>query len=199
MNQAAGLDELAAGSAWRANKLKSFKERVRGTCELRPCFAQLLTRAQALALGISDDPAVLNVLRSLEEHSSSLEQLGVRQKDGTQPRPWWADGEYDDERADAANDAGTRRLTSKRAKRCVLADGSRRAWSCRTGMSHLSQQNFHNAYDAFTDAIRLSPLKVVWLHIRFARRLGADAGSHRLRTTPTVLLWPCTLATTQAP
>ena len=38
MNQAAGLDELAAGSAWRASKLKSFKERVRGTCELRPRF-----------------------------------------------------------------------------------------------------------------------------------------------------------------
>lgn len=65
-----------------------------------------MTRAQANALGISDDPAVLDALRSVEEHTDSLEQLGLRQKDGSQPRPWWADGEYDDKRADAANDAG---------------------------------------------------------------------------------------------
>jgi cytochrome c-type biogenesis protein CcmH/NrfG len=31
-------------------------------------------------------------------------------------------------------------------------------------MSHLSQKSFRNAYDAFTEAIRLSPLKVVQLH-----------------------------------
>ena len=104
---------------------------------------------------------MLKVLRSLEEHSSSLEQLGVRQKDGTQPRPWWADGEYDDERADAANDAGTRRLTSRRAKRCVLGGRLTAGVVRGAGMSHLSQQNYRNAYDAFTDAIRLSPLKVV--------------------------------------
>ena len=29
MNQAGVMDELAAGSTWRANKLKSFRERVR--------------------------------------------------------------------------------------------------------------------------------------------------------------------------
>jgi len=68
---------------------------------------RLLTRvAQALALGIADDPAVLDALHSLQEQTEGLETLAVQQKEGTRPRRWWADGEYDDARADAANDAG---------------------------------------------------------------------------------------------
>ena len=62
--------------------------------------------AQALALGLADDPAVQDVLRCVQEHTEALELLKVQQQDGTAPRKWWMDGEYDDERADAANDAG---------------------------------------------------------------------------------------------
>ena len=102
---------------------------------------------------------MLDTLRRLEEHTDSLEQLGVRQKDGSQPRPWWADGEYDDKRADAANDAGARRYISTREAPRPRGRLTARVICC-TGMSHLSHKNFRNAYDAFTEAIRLSPLKV---------------------------------------
>ena len=32
------LDELAAGSVWRAHKLQSFKQRVRDPCDSRFCL-----------------------------------------------------------------------------------------------------------------------------------------------------------------
>ena len=102
-----------------------------------------------------------DALRGVQEHTEELELLRAKQEHGTQPRPWWADGEYDDERADAANDAGACGCPLlRRAPDC----GNAASFACSphpgAGMSHLARHDHRNAYDAFTEAIRLSPLKV---------------------------------------
>ena len=63
--------------------------------------------AKAKALGFEGDPAVEAALERITEHTHALEGFALRQQQGDTPRRWWADGEYDDSRADASNDHGT--------------------------------------------------------------------------------------------
>ena len=95
-------------------------------------------------------------LAGVAEHTEALEALAAAQRDGTQARPWWADGEYDDTRADAANDTGAR---PRRA--CASCGACRRhlTHAHLAGMACLQRKELLPAYDAFTEAIRLSPSK----------------------------------------
>jgi hypothetical protein len=113
-------------------------------------------------LGLLDDPAVQRELENIAEQTDALEVLTRRERDGAQPSRWWADGEYDDTRADAANDAGAA---------CVLADACTSPPSVplrcddaltrrvQAGAACFARKEYHAAYDAWTEAIRLSPLK----------------------------------------
>lgn len=105
---------------------------------------------RARCLGLADDPAVAALLGSIQSQTTDLEELQQRQSQPGYERPWWADGEYDAGRADASNDAG------------MAAFGSGR---------------HGEAFDCFTEAIRLCPTSAVYHCNRAAAalRLGRPA------------------------
>ena len=124
-----------------------------------------ITRPQARRLGLLDDPQIQRVLCGIAEHTSALEDLATLQRQSTTTRRWWADGEYDDTRADAANDKGA---CGPGSPGSVLVNAQ--AWcavpfllticTVSAGMALFSRKEYRAAYDAYTEAIRLAPLKV---------------------------------------
>ncbi|KAK9832303.1 hypothetical protein WJX74_005771 [Apatococcus lobatus] len=110
------LDQDEAGSIWRSQKLEDFGWR-------------------AKVLGCPADPAIQQLLREIQLHTSELEELRKKQAEPHYQRPWWADGEYDYNRADRANDEG---------------------------LQSLALQKYAEAFDRFTAAIRLCPSKAVY-------------------------------------
>lgn len=114
-----------AGSVWRNDRLKEF------------CF-------QVRCMGLEDDPAYTHLLSQIEQHTNMLEELYEDQKKPEYEVPWWQDGEYDDARADDANEVGTRYFTRKQ---------------------------YGDAFDAFTEAIRLNPRSPIYAANRSAAAL----------------------------
>ena len=104
-------DPNDAGTAWRAERLKDLAWR-------------------AKCLRVHDTPEIQEALAAMRASTAALDEMAVAQSSPTYERPWWADGEYDERRAEAANDAG---VAAFRAKR------------------------FAEAFDAHTEAIRLEP------------------------------------------
>ena len=51
-------------------------------------------------LGLDQDPLFQSLLGQINEHTAGLEQLWEQQKQPEYKRPWWADGEYNEARAD---------------------------------------------------------------------------------------------------
>lgn len=105
-----------AASIWRAEKLKDFEWRIR-------------------CLGKATDPEFSALLLRLANETEEVEKLWQTQKEPSYQRRWWQDGEYDDERAEVANDEGV----------AAYATGK------------LSE-----AFDRFTEAIRLRPTCAVY-------------------------------------
>ena len=122
------LDDLTAGSVWRAHKLLNFKERARALAREARAPRWLTLRLQARALGIADDPAVLLAVLRMVEDTDALEALARRQRERAEPRPWWADGEYDDKRADDANDAGAHRHAQGQLQQLLTSSLGTQAW-----------------------------------------------------------------------
>lgn len=70
-----------AGQVWRSHKLQDFEWRIK-------------------CMGLTDSAEVRHLLAQMQKETASVDQLAQAQKaPGFQP-PWWADGEYDDHRAD---------------------------------------------------------------------------------------------------
>jgi DnaJ homolog subfamily C member 7 len=109
-----------AGSVWRTDRLSEY-------------------RFQLRQLGLEDDPAFASLFNQIQQHTDELEKLWEQQKQPDYQRHWWQDGEYNEERADHANEAG----------------------------SHLfSQGKYSQAFEAFTEAIRLNPKSPVYFSNR---------------------------------
>ena len=78
----AGLTRAGdAAAAWRADKLRNFRWRLR-------------------CVGLEDDPALAGLLAQMEEQSHTLDEMWEAQRAPDYQRPWWQDGEYDAARAD---------------------------------------------------------------------------------------------------
>ena len=118
-------DPNDAGTAWRAERLKDLAWR-------------------AKCLRVHDTPEIQEALAAMRASTAALDEMAVAQSSPTYERPWWADGEYDERRAEAANDAG---VAAFRAKR------------------------FAEAFDAHTEAIRLEPRRAAYHANRAAAAL----------------------------
>jgi DnaJ homolog subfamily C member 7 len=99
---------------------------------------------QAKCLGIENDPAILEILNQIKYQTSELENLWEEQKNPEYNRKWWQDGEYDSHRADTANDKG---------------------------LSFFKDKKYGEAFQAFTEAIRLCPTSSVYHSNRSAAAL----------------------------
>ena len=104
-------DPNDAGTSWRAEKLKD-----------------LVWRAKCL--GVRDLPAVQALEREMRDATAVLDAMAVEQSAPEYARPWWKDGEYDEARAEAANDRGMEAYAARR---------------------------FRDAHADFTEAARLEP------------------------------------------
>ena len=98
----------------------------------------------------STTPEIQSALLAMREATAELDAMSIAQSSPSYHRPWWADGEYDEARAEVANDLG---VASFRA----------RDWSA--------------AFDHHTEAIRLEPRRAVYHANRAAAAL--KLGRHR--------------------
>ena len=124
-------DPNDAGTSWRAEKLKD-----------------LVWRAKCL--GVRDLPAVQALEREIRDSTAALDAMAVEQSAPGYARPWWKDGEYDEARAEAANDRG---------------------------MEAYAERRFRDAHADFTDAARLEPRRAGYHANRAAAAL--KLGDHR--------------------
>ena len=99
---------------------------------------------KAKCLGIENDTAILEILNQIQQQTTELENLWEEQKTPTYTRKWWQDGEYDSHRADIANDKG---------------------------LSFFKEKEYGEAFQAFTEAIRLCPTSSVYHSNRSAAAL----------------------------
>ena len=109
-------DERTAGDVWRADKYRDFRFRVR-------------------CAGLERDARFVEALNAIGVESEALRAMNAAQRASEDPGPWWRDGEYDETRAEEANDDGTRAMSAKAYVR---------------------------AFDAFTEAIRLEPRRATY-------------------------------------
>ena len=86
-------------------------------------------------MGLQDAPEARQLLASMADCTADLNALGDRVSRGELETKWWCDGEYDRARAEAANDAGAACFKSKA---------------------------YGEAFDRFTEAIRLYPSRAVY-------------------------------------
>ena len=124
-------DERTAGELWRREKFKDFRWRAR-------------------CAGVDKDPAVAAELEKMVRLTMSLNEMSTEQRERPESVPWWRDGEYDETRAEDANDRG---------------------------MEAMRGQAYEEAFDAFTEAIRLEPRKAVY----HANRAAAGIKLERFR------------------
>ena len=124
-------DPNDAGTSWRAEKLKD-----------------LVWRAKCL--GVRDLPAVQALEREMRDATAALDAMAVEQSAPGYARPWWKDGEYDEARAEAANDRG---------------------------MEAYAERRFRDAHADFTEAARLEPRRAGYHANRAAAAL--KLGDHR--------------------
>ncbi|KAL0037289.1 hypothetical protein WJX79_010796 [Trebouxia sp. C0005] len=109
-------DHLALASTWRIAKLQEFEQRL-----------DSLSPAET-AVGAA-------LLQRLQLETFAVQALQRQQSQQADAAPWWADGEYDDDAAERANDTGTELFCNK---------------------------DYCAAFTHYTDAIRLCPRKATY-------------------------------------
>lgn len=139
-------DERTAGDVWRAGKYRDFLWRMR-------------------CAGVDGDPRFVEVLNAMGRETEALRAMSAAQRTSDDPGPWWRDGEYDEARAEDANDEGMRAMSTKAYVR---------------------------AFDAFTEAIRLEPRRAVYHANRAAAgialgrfEVAADDAQHAIERDDT--------------
>lgn len=168
--------EASAGSLWRASRLEAFRDRAASAGLLLPPqldraaeaeadpAAEKKTAAAADADGknaaASEEIALL--LARAAELSSELDALAARQATGETQAPWWADGEYDDAAADAANDLGVEALRRWRRGQQEEKQQKKKKSNapCSSSSSSPPPPSLFFAEQAlalFTEAVRLRP------------------------------------------
>mmetsp|Transcript_7790 Transcript_7790/g.14742 ORF Transcript_7790/g.14742 Transcript_7790/m.14742 type:complete len:553 (+) Transcript_7790:139-1797(+) len=106
---------------------------------------------RAKCMGIQDNPEIRAILNEMIRETNQLEEMVQEEKSEGKKKHWWCDGEYDDERAEEHNDKGT---------------------DC------YKLSEYKDAFDHYTEAIRLSPSKAVYHSNRAAAAL--KLGRHKV-------------------
>ena len=101
---------------WRVDRFKEFRFRVR-------------------CAGLESDPEFAEALGRMAALTRELSEMSAAQVRDASEAPWWRDGEYDEARAEEANDDGMRKI---------------------------GEQRYEEAFEAFTEAIRLEPRRAVY-------------------------------------
>ena len=101
-------------------------------------------------LHVHDRPEFAEAIEQLKALTAQVEHIAHAQAQPTYKTPWWMDGEYDDTRAEEHNDRG---------------------------VALQKQKKHDDAFDEFTEAVRLSPSRAVYHANRaaVALKLGRDA------------------------
>ena len=105
---------------------------------------------RAKCLHVHDTPEFAEAIEQLKSLTAQVEHIAHAQAQPNYRTPWWMDGEYDDARAEAHNDRG---------------------------VALQKQKKHDDAFDEFTEAVRLAPSRAVYHANRaaVALKLGRDA------------------------
>ena len=105
---------------------------------------------RAKCLHVHDRPEFAEAIEQLKSLTAQVEHIAHAQAQPNYRTPWWMDGEYDDARAEAHNDRG---------------------------VALQKQKKHDDAFDEFTEAVRLAPSRAVYHANRaaVALKLGRDA------------------------
>lgn len=105
---------------------------------------------RAKCLHVHDTPEFAEAIEQLKSLTAQVEHIAHAQAQPNYHTPWWMDGEYDDARAEAHNDRG---------------------------VALQKQKKHDDAFDEFTEAVRLAPSRAVYHANRaaVALKLGRDA------------------------
>ena len=105
---------------------------------------------RAKCLHVHDTPEFAEAIEQLKSLTAQVEHIAHAQAQPNYRIPWWMDGEYDDARAEAHNDRG---------------------------VALQKQKKHDDAFDEFTEAVRLAPSRAVYHANRaaVALKLGRDA------------------------
>ena len=90
---------------------------------------------RAKALRVQDQPEIVEAIEQLKALTFQVEDIAHRQAQPGYTTPWWMDGDYDETRAEEHNDRG--------AQLC-------------------KEKKHAEAFDEFTEAVRLAPSRAVY-------------------------------------
>lgn len=140
------MDPIEAGETYRMEKYKDleFRARVVKGAKDDPEIQRALKQIRKLTVELSD---IAKKEKEEEEKNATMREAKVvRVKE---KREWWKDGEYDAERADKANDLGSRCLKMAKENKNKRNNSAQRI-------------EYEHAFEAYTEAIRLEPKKAVY-------------------------------------
>ena len=173
------LDPASAGALWRASRLEAFRDRAVGAGLL------LATKSPHDETAAADDDGktaaskeIASLLGRAAELSRELDALASAQATGEVQAPWWADGEYDDAAADAANDRGVEALRRWKKEKRKEEEKKKSNASSSSASSASSLFFAEQAVLLFTEAVRLRPSSAVYS----ANRSRAALASGRAET-----------------
>lgn len=137
------MDPIEAGEIYRMEKYKDFV-------------------FQAKKVGTFDTPEVQRMLKQMRKLTVELAEIAGKEKeeeektfektssviDRDAKKEWWKDGEYDEKKADEANDLGSKCLKTAKERK--------------NGTKNQRREDHEHAFEAYTEAIRLEPKKAVY-------------------------------------
>ena len=168
------LDPASAGALWRASRLEGFRDRAAAagllllsgeetsspsssSAEKTAAVCEKVTAATSSTAR----EELASLLARASRLSSELDTLALGQRSGQKQTPWWADGEYDDAAADAANDRGVEALRRWKRERNNSPPSS----------LFLAKQ----ALAFFTEAVRLRPSSATYCANRASAALACGS------------------------
>ena len=120
---------------------------------------------RAKALRVQDQPEIVEAIEQLKALTFQVEDIAHRQAQPGYTTPWWMDGDYDETRAEEHNDRG--------AQLC-------------------KEKKHAEAFDEFTEAVRLAPSRAVYhanrssCALKLGRHVCArDDAAHAIERDPT--------------
>jgi len=142
------MDPIEAGEIYRMETYRDLEFRAK-KLKMRdaPEVREMLKRMRKLTVELAE--IAEKEKGNLEkERQGAKRVVAVENGGGDAKKEWWKDGEYDETKADEANDLGSKCLKMAKERK--------------NGTDAQRREDYEHAFEAYTEAIRLEPKKAVY-------------------------------------